>query len=187
MRGSIAICSTANSSPLDHRTTASGISFRCSFGSVTVSERASPGRIGKSPEGHHHQSETPSPHPPVTKWTQSQQEPQRRGEPDQQSRCSGHQASGHERLPLIPSIGLRRHDHRVVSSVRVLPEPGLYFERACACPSCSSHQIDQINQIDEIDPTDRPLPFSYISVLGQTTQNPEPRTQNFPKRSGCFL
>jgi hypothetical protein len=45
-------------------------------------------------------------------------------------------------------------------------------------------QIDQIDEIDEIDPPDRPQPFSYISVLGQTTQNPEPITQNFPNRAG---
>jgi hypothetical protein len=42
--------STANSCPLDHRTTAASTSIRCSFGSVTVSERVSPGRIGISPE-----------------------------------------------------------------------------------------------------------------------------------------
>ncbi len=42
--------STANSYPLDQRTTASGISIRCSFGSVTVSERVPPGRMGRSPE-----------------------------------------------------------------------------------------------------------------------------------------
>ena len=41
---------TANPCPLKHRTSASGISMRCSFGSVTVSERVSPSRIGKSPE-----------------------------------------------------------------------------------------------------------------------------------------
>jgi hypothetical protein len=34
------------------------------------------------------------------------------------------------------------------------------------------------------DQTDRPPPFPYISVLGQTTQNPELITQNFPKRAG---
>jgi hypothetical protein len=50
---------------------------------------------------------------------------------------------------------------------------------------------DQINEIDQTrssllfsvpDKPDRPesspQPFSDISVLGQTTQNPEPRTQN---------
>lgn len=36
--------------PLDRRTTASGTSIQCSFGSVTVRERVSHGRIGKSPE-----------------------------------------------------------------------------------------------------------------------------------------
>src|SRR4029077_20795755 len=35
---------------LDHRTTASGTSIRCSFGSVTVSESVSPARMGRSPE-----------------------------------------------------------------------------------------------------------------------------------------
>ena len=44
------IFSTANPCPLNHRTSASGISMRCSFGSVTVSERVYPGRIGKSPK-----------------------------------------------------------------------------------------------------------------------------------------
>src|SRR4029077_5203865 len=44
--------STANPCPLDDRTTASGISIRCSFGSVTVNERDFPGRMGKSPERH---------------------------------------------------------------------------------------------------------------------------------------
>jgi len=39
-----------NSCPLDHRTTAPGTSTRCAFGSVTVSERVSPGRMGRSPE-----------------------------------------------------------------------------------------------------------------------------------------
>ena len=48
---SIFTVSTANSCPLDHRTTASDTSMRCSFGRVTVSERGSPGRMGKSPEG----------------------------------------------------------------------------------------------------------------------------------------
>ena len=50
---SIVTFSTANSGPLDHRTTASGISMRCIFGRVTVSERGSPGRTGKSPESRH--------------------------------------------------------------------------------------------------------------------------------------
>ena len=43
--------STANSCPLDRRTMAAGTSMRCLFGNVTVSERVSPGRMGKSPEG----------------------------------------------------------------------------------------------------------------------------------------
>jgi len=45
-------------------------------------------------------------------------------------------------------------------------------------------QIDEIDRIDQIDQTNRPPPFSYISVLGQITQNPELITQNFPKRAG---
>jgi hypothetical protein len=45
-------------------------------------------------------------------------------------------------------------------------------------------QIDQTNQTDQIDQPDRPQPFSYISVLGQTTQNPELITQNFPEGAG---
>jgi hypothetical protein len=36
--------------PLDHFTTTSDTSIRCSFGSVTVSESVSPGRMGRSPE-----------------------------------------------------------------------------------------------------------------------------------------
>ena len=36
--------------PLDRRTTASGTSIRCSFGSMTVNERVSSDRIGRSPE-----------------------------------------------------------------------------------------------------------------------------------------
>ena len=39
--------------PFDHRTTTSGTSIRCLFGSVTVSERVSPGRMGRSPESGH--------------------------------------------------------------------------------------------------------------------------------------
>lgn len=38
---------------LDHRTTASEIKIYYSFGSLTVIERISPGRIGRSPESHH--------------------------------------------------------------------------------------------------------------------------------------
>ncbi len=34
----------------DHRTTASGTTIRCSFGSVTVNESVSHGRMGGSPE-----------------------------------------------------------------------------------------------------------------------------------------
>jgi hypothetical protein len=55
------------------------------------------------------------------------------------------------------------------------------------------NEIDQIdqsnetNQTDQTDQKDRPQPFPYISVLDQTTQNPELITQNFPKRAGCFL
>ena len=52
MRGSIITFSTANSCPRDHRTTASGVLIRCSLGSLTMSESVSPGRIGKSQEGH---------------------------------------------------------------------------------------------------------------------------------------
>ena len=46
------------------------------------------------------------------------------------------------------------------------------------------NEIDQTNQTDQIDQPDRPQPFSYISVLGQITQNPELITQNFPKLAG---
>ena len=72
-----------------------------------------------------------------------------------------------------------------------------------AGPPNKTDRIDQINQIGQTDSsrrafpasrallalcltdqTDRPPPFSYISVLGQTTQNPELITQNFPKRVG---
>jgi hypothetical protein len=42
-------CFTANSCPLDHRTTASEISIRCSFGNVTVSESVFPRRMGRAP------------------------------------------------------------------------------------------------------------------------------------------
>ena len=42
--------SPPNFCPLDHRTSASGTSMRCSLGSVTVNERVSPGCIGTSPE-----------------------------------------------------------------------------------------------------------------------------------------
>ena len=61
----------------------------------------------------HHRppAETPSPHPPVREGNQSEQEPQSRGEPGQQSRRPGHQGSGNKGLPLISTIGLRRHDH----------------------------------------------------------------------------
>ena len=68
--------------------------------------------VGKRLLHDRHPPKTPSPHPPVAKWTQSQQDPQRREDPDQQSRRPGHQASSHERLPPIPTIRLRRHDHR---------------------------------------------------------------------------
>jgi hypothetical protein len=50
MYGLIARFSTAKSWPLDHRTTDSGISIRCSFGRVTLRERGFPGRMGRSPE-----------------------------------------------------------------------------------------------------------------------------------------
>jgi hypothetical protein len=40
------------------------------------------------------------------------------------------------------------------------------------------NETDQINQIDQPDP---PQPFSYIPVVGQTTQNPELIIQNFPE------
>ena len=49
------------------------------------------------------------------------------------------------------------------------------------------NETNQIDKIDQKDKTDRSPPFSYISVLGQTTQNPELITQNFPKPAGCFL
>jgi hypothetical protein len=39
--------STANSCPLDHRTTTLGTSVRCSFGSVTMSESVPSGRMGR--------------------------------------------------------------------------------------------------------------------------------------------
>ena len=42
-------CFTANSCLLDHHTTASGISIRCSFGNVTVSESVFPSRMGRAP------------------------------------------------------------------------------------------------------------------------------------------
>ena len=47
---SITRFSTAHSCSLDHRTTTSGTSIRCAFGRVTVNERVSPGRMGRSPE-----------------------------------------------------------------------------------------------------------------------------------------
>jgi hypothetical protein len=47
------IFSTANSCPLDQRTTASGTLMHCSFESVTVNERVSPGRMGRSRESLH--------------------------------------------------------------------------------------------------------------------------------------
>jgi len=47
------IFSTANSYPLDQRTTALGTLMHGSFGSVTVNERVSPGRMGRSPESLH--------------------------------------------------------------------------------------------------------------------------------------
>jgi hypothetical protein len=42
--------STANFCPIDHRTIVSGTSIGCAFGSVTVSERVSSGRMGRLPE-----------------------------------------------------------------------------------------------------------------------------------------
>jgi len=41
--------SHGNSCPLDHRTTTSGTSMRCSLGSVAINERVSPGRLCRSP------------------------------------------------------------------------------------------------------------------------------------------
>ena len=46
--GFIARFSTTNFCSRDHRTTASGTSRRCSFGSVTVSDSVFPGHIGRA-------------------------------------------------------------------------------------------------------------------------------------------
>ena len=48
-------------------------------------------------------------------------------------------------------------------------DPLLAFPARPASPARLAHEIDQ---------TDLSPPFSYISVLGQTTQNPELTTQN---------
>jgi len=58
--------STANSCPLDHHTTASGTLMCCSFGSVTVSERAYPGYSCRSPRSiRGPRSECRTPPPPL--------------------------------------------------------------------------------------------------------------------------
>jgi hypothetical protein len=43
------------------------------------------------------------------------------------------------------------------------------------------NEINQTNETNQINQPDSLQPFSYISVLGQLTQNPELITQNFPK------
>ena len=46
-----------------------------------------------------------------------------------------------------------------------------------------NNQTNETNQINQLGPLQ---PFSHISVLGQTTQNQELITQNFPEEAGAF-
>jgi len=48
------------------------------------------------------------------------------------------------------------------------------------------NEINQTNETNQINQLGPPQPFSYTPVVGQTTQNPELITHNFPKRAGDF-
>ena len=44
------------------------------------------------------------------------------------------------------------------------------------------NEINQTNETNQINQLGPPQPFFYTPVVGQTTQNPELITHNFPKR-----